>query len=488
MGSSVPKRNIKVSRIEKMTGNIFTSFKKTKGLIGIVAIGSLLALSFFIQDFAGRMRQMTVFADGVNTCFTRVNQSYTARILGIKSSTYLTPAFMSATEECFGESISTIESSVKIILGTTASLLNSLATKVHLFHEKINPEGKAVKNIDLDFARLEGLKNDIMETGESYQENVLFALSIFKKLFYVLSATILMFFAVQFFANKRKIVRNRRVEKEAMTLAENINSLANCDKVEEVLRSAMEDNDLICCSKLFSKYHTELLDGKINVFMPKVYSEERKESVTDTKEVVTRDSQTDLKVSRKNNQGTKIPTNSVNVDSVLTKVVDMLSSKIFTQGIVLDLKVEPDLNIMADEEALEQVLYHTIGSSISACSDTTYTKRISVIVKKMGGTVLMEIRDSGIGFSSEFIQEQVGLKQTTSMQAVGLVIAQELMKDIDGDISFDNIVDDQKMVVGGEMRLKFNLAKEATVQTSSRRLVSVKKGTKKDILRDITPV
>ncbi len=76
-------------------------------------------------------------SEGVYTCFARVNQTYTAKLLGQGSSPYLGEDFSKLTQECFAESIQ-LSKSLKIFDSLKLNqTLNSLASETHWLYQNL---------------------------------------------------------------------------------------------------------------------------------------------------------------------------------------------------------------------------------------------------------------------------------------------------------------------------------------------------------------
>ena len=77
---------------------------KDKFAAANIFLVSLVVLSGFSFKYSAQnMQGLTVVGDGLQTCFNRVQQSFTARLLGQGGSNYLDTDFLVNTENCFGE-------------------------------------------------------------------------------------------------------------------------------------------------------------------------------------------------------------------------------------------------------------------------------------------------------------------------------------------------------------------------------------------------
>ena len=136
---------------------------------GLVLLAGLIFTTYSIQENSGQIKRLTNFENGIQTCFTRVNQTYTANLLGDTASTYLTQNFQNLTEECLAEGILTVENSFQSNYAGTAKLLSNLASNVHWFHEDIlvpngakNLAGKGqTRDVGFRFEKIETKKSSL---------------------------------------------------------------------------------------------------------------------------------------------------------------------------------------------------------------------------------------------------------------------------------------------------------------------------------------
>ena len=153
------------------------------------------------------------------------------------------------------------------------------------------------------------------------------------------------------------------------------------------------------------------------------------------------------------------------LDTVLSKVIDIHSGKIFTQGIKLDLNVEDDIFVQIEQESLEQMFYYLILNAVNA-SEVVQEKKITINLKKLGGTVLVEISYLGRSFPKELILDQLGLEKLGEdkfEKALGieLTIVNSLAKENESKLTFENIKKPGLGVIGSKLRLTLTREKKA---------------------------
>ena len=93
---------------------------------------------------------------------------------------------------------------------------------------------------------------------------------------------------------------------------------------------------------------------------------------------------------------------------------------------------------------------------------------------------MFQVTDSGTGFSTEFIRQELGIEQSGIDLDIELQIARDLASQSGVDIGFDNVVDDHGMIVGGRIKTIFRL-QQAQFQ-GTKGLVQVRKSTKRELL------
>lgn len=481
-----------------MMGNFLKSLsrKKTLATMGLAAM--LVGTTFYVQDLSQTIKKLSVVQNGIGTCFSRVNQTYTAKLLGDSESLYLDEGFKAVTEECFGETMAKMEESFEKILASPLKKLNTLASDVHWFQEKIQSESSSqlggtnsnvlISNIGSRFEKLEISQDEILASVDDFKEEVNETLSSLKVVFYLVS-TLLPFVMIWEYLERRAIsLLNKRVEIEAVEELES-ERISN-SKVEEIIKAALEQNELIYCSKLFTNYQVGQ-DSKVDfaaVVPGQVQTVSMNGKLEDQIEQIWEQSEKDVSlVVTEEEQVQDLET--FHLDTHLTKVIDMMANKLLGEGLIVDINVDPLLYIFAKEEELGQVFYHVLMNSIKSCHDSENSKKVTISSKTLGNTVLLSFENSGSGFSEEFVRAQVGLDQKEKQDylGIGLKICDEFMAEQGGSISFANQKDDNE-VVGGKILLVFKKAlieDAASTEEVAVQISHIQKGTKKEMMAEM---
>lgn len=462
-----------------------------RSIAGLFLLGALVANTYNIQENSGRIKRLTNFESGMQTCFSRVNQTYTAKMLGDAASNYMTQNFQNLTEECFAEGILNVEESFKTELSQVAKKLSTLASNVHWFHEDILSPGSAhsitndgePRDVGARFEKIETTKDEILESSEKYKSEISNSLSNEKTVFYVSTILLVILMFSEYLSNSRRRSTNNLLEKEAE--AELLdNGGATSVKVGEIIRSALEQNELINCSKLFANFHVlQSFDKSIK--------NKNKFSLEGLITPVGVQNPVELNESIDkiwNNDSIGVPADSVegkmlqdlNLETMSSTIIDLLAEKLFSQGIQLDVKIPENLMIKARSEELEQTIYHLINYAINSTHSETGEKRISIFAHRLGDIVAFDLIYSGLGFEEEILKHRAGINASSKVLDVDLQICQSLLEEIQAKIQLDNKLNQNGEITGGRIKIIFKAGVNAPA-----RLVDLKKGSKKDILANL---
>lgn len=454
-----------------------------RNIAGIILLSGLIFTTYNIQENSIRLKRLTNFESGMQTCFTRVNQSYTAKILGDTSSTYLTQNFQNLTEECFAEGILNVEDSFKIELSQVAKKLSTLASNVHWFHEDIFAPASAhaiasdgePRDVGARFEKIENTKDDILDASEQYKAEITNDLNKEKSIFYVTSTLLALVMLFEYLATTKRRLSNNAREKEADAELLDNGGIASV-KVGEIIRSALIQNDLLNCSKLFVNYHAQQSFDK---------SVKTKLSMESLITPLSAQSQSQMieKIWNDDNIGVvadnveKKMFDDLNLEQMTSAVVNLLAEKLFSQGIQLNVNIADNITVKAHFEELEQTLYHLVNYAINSTHSDFGEKNISIFAHKMGDIVTFDLVYSGRGFDNEILKHRVGIASTDKTLDVDMQICQSLLDEIQAKIQLDNKINQNGHISGGRIKIIFKSG-----LSDSARLVDLKVGSKNEIL------
>lgn len=459
-----------------------------RSIAGLFLLAGLVFTTYKIQENSGRIKRLTNFESGIQTCFSRVNQTYTAKMLADTTSDYLTQNFQNLTEECFAEGLLNIEDRFKTELSQVAKKLSTLASNVHWFHEDILSPGSAraiaddgeSRDVGTRFEKIESTKDEILESSGIYKAEIFEELNVEKSFFYVSATFLVLLMFSEYMSTTRRRLSNLAREKEAQAELMD-NGGAGSVKVGEIIRTALEQNDLANCSKLFSNFHAqqsfdkniknkfslESLVTPIGNQSPAVVNEKIDKIWNDDS----------IGLSADNLEENMLL--DMNLENVSSGVIDLLAEKLFSVGIQLDVKIPDNLMIKGRQEELEQTLYHLINYAINSTHSESGGKSISIFAHRLGDIVAFDLIHSGHGFDEEILKQRVGISNTNKSLDVDLQICQSLLEEIGAKIQLDNKINQNGEITGGRVKIIFKSGQNPA------RLVDLKVGSKKEIIASI---
>ncbi len=461
-----------------------------RSIAGLCLLAGLIFTTYRIQENSGQIKRLTNFESGIQTCFSRVNQTYTANLLGDTGSNYLTQNFQNLTEECLAEGILTVENSFAKELSSAAKQLSNLASNVHWFHEDIlAPNGaKSMaangesRDVGARFEKIETTKDEILDSTNNFKTEITNSLNQQKNIFYVSATLLVILMLAEYMSLTRRRLSNNAREKEAQ--AELLdNGGATSVKVGEIIRVALEQNDLVNCSKLFANFHAyaSIEKGKNKMSLETLVTPISKAttvgvSAKNIDQIWEDDS---IGVSADIAMNEKF--NDINLEQMSSSIVDLLTEKLFSQGVQIDMNIPEGLMIKARQEEMEQTLYHLFAYAINATqADAEGEKSISVYAHKLGDVVAFDLIHSGSGFNENLLKQRSGLSDSNEELDLDLQVSQSLLSELQAKVQLDNKMDQNGNVIGGRIKIIF---KSGSVQEATTgKLVDLKVGTKKEIL------
>lgn len=477
---------------------------KRSHLAGLATGTLLLVTSGFVFHYMGQANKLSVLNEGVSTCFGRVKNSYTAKLLGDAKSIYLSKDFMTTTEECFGETLASLAHDFTIALSDTEKLLNTVSSDSHWFHQKLTSEDAkmvgtvTVSNYGSRFNTIESNVSKIHSGLETYKAGVLKKMNTGKVLF---TTFILIGMSLLVWETWRKILFTRRREEIERRALEELNEKGGrvSSVIDSIVSEALISAKFEKTADLFINFHEDSFVDRAQVddagtvkFVTGDNKENWEEQIEQAWTESEKDTDSEYVVPRRSQiQAEAVDCEDIHLDHVLSRVVNLMSSRLFTKGIMMDFDIPEDVYVKAEEEALEQVFYHLFSQSLKGLEEKEGKKKIKFTLKKLGGSVLLEMKSNGQAFSDEFIRYESGLgtiEDAPEANAAELEICKEFMTDFGGKVMFENIYSGKGKSKGTMIKLLFatgNAVNVATDEDKTGELVDLKRGTKREILEQI---
>lgn len=487
----------------KSMKSLFLGYGSKKFLLVSLAIASLSGLSYFYTQTSNQVQNLSVLSDGARTCFGRVQQSFMARMLGDTKSQYLTSEFMGNTEKCLGEVSSLVATHFASQMAEAEKKINTLATDVHWFHERISPDSEAftksaagvlISNIGGRYAKLEMSHNFILDELQNKHEELGESLTLFSWALQICAGLSLLLLALEIFERRLQGREFQKLEAEAKRLSDSQDMTAL--RVQEVLKKALKHKGMEQCQRLFSQFHLyKTKVGSEAVYIPygqiqapqaipgqsneDVLDEIWERSEHDDSHLVVYDEMFQRETKEILGRHESLPEDLIplSVEEMTGRMIDHLSGQIFTKGIQVEMNISEDHAVYARPEELEQILCQALGLMLKENS-----KSLKVESKKLGQVVIVDVESVGSGFSDGLVKSQLLSERTSVDVPLELMICQELCSDVSAKMSYDNVYSNEGDVIGKSIRLTF---KAATLEqeASSKKVVSIEKGTKRELMQ-----
>lgn len=427
----------------------------------------------------GKADTVKNLTQGSSTCFTRVGQTFTALMIKDFSSPYLAKDFTATTGECFSQLNKTFDAAFGAAFLEAKKPLNKLTSDLFWFQEKVLKTAEMAKNSEMEissnstvmskFSSLEELSLNFQEKIESKAQ----ALETWRAV--LAGVGLLGAFAVAAFAlfagwsrQKEKGVFER-YNLEARDLLE-----ASGDKDKLILKTGRLMEALFqtaqapACRELYERVIGDLIEGAAAGHSDNKVYEEKTEAATKVQE-----------------QGT-VKGETTNFGEAARTLVDRISDKAFTHGILLAQELDEDFLVKGNEESLGQLLHNLLSFAVENSLSQNEGRKITVRAKALGGIAYFKTRISNYLLNPDEIEFFNGGGPKANSN-VNLLLMKEIAADMGVSIAAKNIVNGGANFTGAEIEVVFKRAKDETASneksSSKRGLSKVVKGGKKDILK-----
>jgi hypothetical protein len=473
-------------------------FQSKRMLFQMVLVAGLFASAYRVSDGTEKIKRLTSFERGTETCFSRVNQTYTAKIIGDNNSQYLTQNFEALTEECFAETVFAVDENFKLELPQVLKKLSTLSSNVHWFHEDLlTPKEKKIltngegRDVGTRFEKIENTKDEILDESETLKSNLNKNLGSDKNIFFIVSGLLVITLMMELLGRTKNNIANNDRENEAIDELIN-NGGINSAKIGEILRVALEQNGLVSCAKLFTNYYinsviekntkdknTDLNQSQNIQFANENLENEKIETIWGNDEIgINADGVNSIA----QNSGENVnSTKSFSLDFFVSNAVDLLAEKMFSQGVQVIVKSGENIQIKGTDENIEQIIYHSINFAITKTSQGKGDNKIVTInAIKLGDVVAFDLIANGEGFDPQFLKNKVGLGSGPIDLDLDLKICESLLQEIEAKMQIDNRLNQNGGIEGLRIKMIFKSGTDTT-----KKLVDLKKGTRKEILSQI---
>ena len=237
----------------KMKQQLRSWISSKKTITGIGTTALLIFAGVFQQTVSTKISNLNSIQSGLSTCFSRANQSYTAKVIGDATSMYLESGFMKTTEECFAEANSFFEENIKTTASKVSQSINALMTDVNWFHERIEQSSSSFadqseevvlsnlsdrfEKLEMKFDQLDGELIRKVEGMRLSKENI----NLFLIVLSILAPLLLLW---DFVEKKKLQQRNSQIERNAKQRMQAGEAIVHSE-VGNIIKEALEQNQLV---------------------------------------------------------------------------------------------------------------------------------------------------------------------------------------------------------------------------------------------------
>lgn len=473
---------------------ILNIFDSKRNILAIGLLGGLVFNTLRIQENSNYIKKMNTVENGIQTCFTRVNQTFTANLLKQTSSAYLSQGFQTLTEECFAEAVSAVEELGYLQASDVQKKLSGLSSNVHWFHEDLlagtSAGAKALKNesprnVGKRFSDIETTKNELVETNQILKDKLNDDVNTQKNIFFALATMLFMVLVTEILSIAKRKLANSNSEFLANSELKD-NGGVHSVKVGEIIRVALEQNELDSCSKLFTNYYS--YNEGLKAFGAKPTVAET--LVTPKKSVISEVEEKNLDEIWDNDEialnadkeaeilEEKTILEESNIEAISTKIIDILAEKLFSHGVQIAVNISEGLVVKGNAEELEQSLYNLYNYAIEQSKSVKGEKHLAVNSHKLGDVVVYDLSFSSKGFDLDPLKGKEGLDLLANNENIDLLISKQIFDDSGVKVQLDNSINQAGEIESAKVKLIF---KAGTMVTKGK-LVDLKIGKKSDIL------
>ena len=460
----------------------------------VCGLGLALTLGAFWHQQSNQVQvdRMNVLNQGMGTCFNRISQTFTAMMIKDIQSPYLHQGFMALSDECLSETIKGINP-FRQNVGKGYEALSRLMSDVHWFHEsvvKLHTPMIAGKNLDAPlsplserYSKMETIKTELLDAVDSnsaklreIQKNDEILMGV-GMIIFVIALSLL---SLQEF---NRIQLQREIEKQALNLLKagqaNVGAI-----VDQLVERALVSQNMPVTSQIFRDYHGQILErmvGRNSTDKTPVQAAQKVEAtpVVETQEhtyvvpkVQVSEEITEAEMNALAEAQAALPKSS------LKETLVSIQKQHGKENIqISDIR---DVQLRVETEALEQMLNAAVSKMLAQKSDN---KRIMVSNQIHADKSVINLF---LG-NAMFRASELEFAGTTGIVAgneidMNLVLMKEMADEAGVTFHIENKADKNGNVAG--MTIRF-VANRVPKEARAKNLISVMKGKKRDLTREL---
>lgn len=432
----------------------------------VCGLGLLMTLGAFWHHQSNQtsLDRMSILNQGVGTCMNRISQTFTAMMIKDIQSPYLDRGFMTLSDECLNETIKGINPFRKNV-GKGYETLNQLISEVHWFHEKVlkihtpmlvgQDLNASVSPLSDFYGKMEEYKLNLIDEIEvttarirevQMNDEILMGVGL---ILFVLSLSLL---SLQEF---NRLELQREIEREALNLLKagqaNVGAM-----VDRVVDRALTSQGMVVTAQIFKDYHGDLLE-RVSARGIRV---EAKEELKEEKMVAAPEMDA--------------PLHKTSLKEVLVAIQNIHEKNLIHASDVRDVA------LAVPYESFEQTMNAAINQLASRRTDN---KKIMISNQiHSDRSIINFFLAGGLYTASEL--EFASSEGSAHVDGIdmNMIILKEMVTEAGATLHVENKADRNGNITGMNIRLIVNRVPK---ETRAKNLVSVIKGKKKDLTREL---
>ena len=431
------------------------------------ALGLLMTLGAFWHHQVNQtsVDRMNILNQGVGTCMNRISQTFTAMMIKDIQSPYLNRGFMALSDECLNETIKGINP-FRQNVGKGYETLNQLISEVHWFHEKVlkihsptlaGQEMGPLAPLSDRYGKMEEFKMNLVDEidattsqlrGVQQNDEILMGAGL---ILFVVSLALL---SLQEF-NRTQL--QREIEKEALNLLKagqsNVGAI-----VDRLVERALYTQGMPVAAQIFKDYHGDLLERMTGKVIAPMAATTAEDSVEEVAEEVTETS-----------------THKTSFKEVLVSLQNIQPKELIQ---ATDIR---DVQLAVPYESFEQTLNAAVNQLASRRTDN---KKILISNQIHSDRAIINLFLAGNVYTASELEYVSSEKSIVSMDGIdmNMIILKEMVNESGASLHVENKVDRSGNITGMSIRLIVNRVPK---ESRTKNLVSVIKGKKKDLTREL---
>lgn len=440
-------------------------------ILMLCGLGLFMTLGAFWHHQSNQFQldRMNILNQGVGTCFNRISQTFTAMMIKDTQSPYLNRGFMSLSDECLNETIKGINP-FKQNVGKGYETLNKLISDVHWFHESVariyGPKASAdaasapLNPLSAKFTSMENLKinlvDEIDETNARIREvqtsdEVLMGIGL---LVFVISLSLL---SLKEF---NRIQIRKEIEAQSLNLLRS--GQANVGAiVDQLVERGLTSQRLFVTAQIFKDYHGDLLERSA---ARSTYHEEK-----EVMEVTNEEASFSVPEVR-TDEGPKTSFKEIMVSLQNINAKDLIQATEIRE-----------VQLAVGFEGFEQMMNAAINKLVSRRVDN---KKIMISNQVHSDRAIINLFMGGSTFTAtelEFSQNSNNV--SADAMDMNMIILKEMAAESNIAWFVENKTDRSGNITG--MSFRFTVNRIQKEKSSNKNLVSVVRGKKKDLTREM---